>query len=784
LSFGVEDFSNDSGANMGLTTGLCIALLNLQSGISAENQPVNLDLPEGLSEAILAKDPSARNKRCAVANVSRLSGEAFYLESEPLSPGEYTATVRVKLPVINHENTAPLHFVLKVEGAATGQRAFDILLFERAQVYQPVTCRFSVVRKGKVSVSLTWERKSLSPEKRAQVRVSKKDIPKLPTVAVTGNEPDDLDEDDIEVELSTEPPVSGLKYLYVAVDSVTISKHSDVGITKLEVDKVRYSPGEKPKISLSFRNHAEGNRKLRIETFLVHDLDDRIPVDSREVECPPTSLQSLNITGPALNAKWGYAVRCHIYDGENLVAQRGEYFTVHNNLWAVLITGRKPAQFSAHVTEARARAAAQASKRRYQNFWESGFWAPDEFGDFTPDTEYWWGGQGNYYGGRTGTKTQNAEAHKVGISCAVYSNIWGGDGPPAFELIRRQPEWGYASTFNVAWLDRWDRNPMGTGRQGWPMHVWPLTIVNHSTDGPIEHHGRELIEAYKTLGWDAVRYDSHGISNGNANLVRKLKKVVFAELPNYQFGYNSSVPGRDPSKADAFRAHCADEGGIMEEGIRQFGGGGLSYRGGATYDAFANRLLSFKAEAREFGGHFIAIGMDKAFPNDLVYQYIIWLAGNTHPCYAWSDVSVANYNQFATRFAGQLWDLNVKPMKSPEQIIDIGEAKSFLWRWKEFVHEREMPGGRNQWILHLVNTPKERVLFTHDDAKVPEPQADFPISVMLPPEAKLKNVWFLTAENELTQEKLKVERTGKGIRFTVPKLRFWSSVVIDWKVTE
>ncbi len=769
---------------MALISGICFALVFLLNGICAENRPVEFALADGLSNSILAKDADARNKRCIVADATRLSGEAFYLETQSLEPGEYTLTARMKLSVINHENAAPLHFKLKVEGAASATRAFDILLIERAGAYQPITARFSVVRKGKVSVSLTWERKSLSPEKRAQVRVAKKDIPKLPVVTVTGDDPDDLDEDDIEVELSDEPPISGLKYLYLAVDTVTVSKLSDVGITKLEVDKIRYSPGEKPQISLGIRNHSPEARKLRVETFLVHDLDERTPVDSREIECAATSSQNLSLSGPALNAKWGYEVRCQVSDGESLLAVRSEYFTVHNNLWAVLITGGKPAQFSAHVTEGRARAAALANKKRYQNFWESGFWAPDEFGDFTPDTEYWWGGQGNYYGGRTGTRTQNEEAHKVGISCAVYSNIWGGDGPPAFELIRRQPEWGYASTFNVAWLDRWNRNPMGTGRKGWPMHVWPITIMNHSHDGPIEHHGRELIETHKTLGWDAVRYDSHGISNGNARLVRKLKKIVHAEVPNFQFGYNSSVPGRDPSKAEAFRAHCADEGGIMEEGIRQYGGGGLSFRGGASYEAFANRLLSFKEEAREFGGHFLAIGMDKCFPNDLIYQYIIWLAGNTHPCYSWRPVSVANYNQFATRFAGQLWDLDVKPMKSPEQKIDIGDAKSFLWRWKDFAHEREMPGGRNQWILHLVNTPKERVLFTHDDAKVPEPRSDFPLDVMLPPEAKVDAVWFLTAEYELTQKKLKYDHTGKGIRFTVPKLRFWSSIVIDWKLTE
>ena len=768
----------DSNASQTLVSLLvCVGFLSVAS---AEQKPMEIVLSEWLENGIMARDPAAKDKRCVVADASRLSGLVFDADTPTLQPGVYRAVIKLKLPKINNVNTAPLQWDIDVQGAGRGQRSFDILMIERSGIYQEIPCDFVVLRSGEASIALSWNRAALLPNKRAQVRVENKDIPKVNDIV---DLKDDLEtEEEIEAELSEEPPLAGLKYLYMAVDSLKIVPVSDVDVAQLEVDKVRYKPGEQAKVSVSVRNYSSKSRKLRVETVFIHDLDTVIPLDERSLSVEEGMSREWVITGPAFKQKWGYAVRCRVYEGERLLTGKSEYFTVHGNMWAVAITGRGAAQFTAHVSRENAKEAARSNKRQYRNFVESGFWAPDEFGDFTPDTETWWGGQGNYYGSVKGTQIQIEEGHKVGLSYAVYSNIWGGDGPPAFELMRRKPDWGYASTFNVAWFERWNRNPMGTGSHKFPMHVFPITIIKNSVknEGPIRHHGRELIGTHKMFGWDAVRYDSHGISDQNARLVRITKEVVHAEVPEFQFGYNSSVPQRDPSMANAFKVHCEGGGGIMEEGIRQYGGGGMSFSGGATYHAFAKRLLDFKEEAREFGGHFMAIGTDKQFPNDLVYQYIFWLAGNTHTVYDWKDVSVANYLQFATRFAGQLWDLKVTPLKKPEKWLDIGEAKKFLWMWKKFVHQRDLGNGRRQLIVHLINSPAEKVLYTNDDAKVPPPRENVKLFVKLPDRAKVRNVWFLTPEYQLTQRRLGFgnEKVG-GITFVVPRIRFWSTAVVD-----
>jgi hypothetical protein len=616
------------------TLAACVMGQALHGAVGAAEPELKADLRAGVKKGIIATDPQADGGRCVVADLSQPEGQAFLAATPDLKPGVYLARLHVKISTNNSINTAPLRWTFTVGGAGVATNTFDVLAFERAGVYQELPCRLVVDRAGKAQVALSWRRGAIGATgPGVRMRVEKSELPNGAHVGDLLDRGKPLSETDVESELAEEPPLAGLKYLNMAIDKVALTPVSDVDIATLEVDKLRYNPGAVAKVAVAVRNFAPAERALRVETVFIHDLDTAIPVDQRTLKVAAGGRADFECAGPAFTEKWGYAVRSRVTDGDRLVAEKSEYFTVHSNLWAVLLSGRGPAQFTANVTRENAIAAACSNKRRYRNWVESGFWAPDEFGDFTPDTERWWGGQGCYYGSVTGTVMQIEEGHKAGIAYAVYSNIWGGDGPPAFEAVRADPETGYPSTFNVEWFERWDRNTMGTGKGGRGMHVWPITIINYGNAENFKHHGRELIEAHRTLGWDAVRYDSHAISKENARVVGIVKATVRAEVPEFQFGYNSSVPGNDPSLSEPFKAECEGEGGIMEEGIRQFGGGGMSFSGGKTYEEFAGRILSFKEKARRSGGHFIAIGMDKCYANDFVYQWIFWLASNTHPCY-------------------------------------------------------------------------------------------------------------------------------------------------------
>ncbi len=704
-----------------------------------------------------------------------------------LSPGIHRVSVLLKASQVNHINTAPLWWTLTIadaRGQILGSRKFSIQNIERAGVYQEFSCNFSLSSPAAVRCNLAWERVAVGKTVSTEVRVEKKDIPVSPDLDMLDDAPPAFDGLDLDVMLEDEPPIAGLKYLYSAAAGFQVEQVSDIAVEGLEVDKIRYNPGEQAVIKLTIRNYSALPRSVTVDTVLINDMDTVIPVDSRDVTIERNSRLPLELKGPAFADRWGYAVRCLVREGDKLLAEGAEYFTVHDNFWAVAINGSGPRQFTGNITDREiAAAGAERIKQRYCNWVESGFWAPDEFGDFTPDTELWWGGQGCYYGGVTGTKLMIEEGGKRGISYVLYSNIWGGDGPPAFELLRKHPDWGHPSTFNTDWFERWDLNISGSGKPGMALRVWPITIINYGLEEPFKHHASELVGAHRMMGWDGVRYDSHAISPGNARVMDIVKKTVREELPGFRFGYNSSVPqGARISDEimEAFRAECEGEGLIMEEGIRQFGGGGLSFGGNVPYEKWARRLLDFKEMARRNGGHFLAIGLDECFPNDALYMRLLWLAGNTHPCYDWGEPScVGDHIQFATRFAGQLWDLNVAPLRTPEKWVDFGGFETNLWLWKDFVHQRDMGDGRRQLILHMINAPAAEHLMGVPDNSLPPPRENIRVAAKLPGSPKVRGVWLATPDGVLTQESLKFERAGDTVSFTVPRLRFWDMIVVD-----
>jgi hypothetical protein len=757
----------------------------VQAALAADALPdrISADIFAGIKNGTICTDPDAKTKRCVAADATKDQGIAFEARTPSLQPGVYQAVLRLKLAKINNVNSSPLTWKFTVGEAGKGERTFDILMMEKAGVYQEIPCRFVVESPGKAVIAFSWDRRALSRSRGSGVRVEKGEIPKAPSmddIVSEGQAKELLSDIQVEAMIAKEPPLASLTYLSMAVDEVRVQPVSDIEVARLDPDKIRYNPGEKASFSITLRNYAPRQRTLKVETVLIRDMDDVVPVDARSVTLGPTAAIDLTLVGPAFEKKWGYAVRCRVFEGERQVTEKSEYFTVHDNPWAVLIAGRPPSQWTANVkTREQAAQSAEDNRRKYRNWVESGFWAPDEFGDFTPDKEFWWGGQGQYHGGVTGTKLMIEEGHKKGIAFSVYSDIWGGDGLPAFEWTRRRPDLSYPSTFNVEWLERWEANGAARGTQVRPMHVWPLTIIHLSDPAAIEHHVRELIGTHRMFGWDSVRYDSHAISDGIADVMKKVKAGVRAEEPDFRFGYNSSVVGRKPELAAAFKEHCEGGSMIMEEGIRSFASGGAVSAGQKTYEECARRILDFKEETRENGGHFLAIGFDECFRNDAVYMYVFWLAGNTHGAYDWGNVCPADYFQFATRYAGLIWDLNVKKLQNPETCVDVGEAASFLWLWKDYVHLRDLGGGKRQLIVHLINSPVDKSLFTSDECNVPPVRENVRLTVKPPAGATVKNVWFLTPEYELTQKNLDYRTENGAIAFTVPRIRFWSTAVVE-----
>ena len=135
----VHTFSHESGRYLMACLCLPTVLSFLLLPSADAEQTWTADIFDGIERAVIAKDPSAMGRRCIVANMGLMSGNAFEAYTPVLQPGEYSAAVRLKLPYINNMNTAPLHWVFAAGEAGKGSRGFDILLIEIHSVFE-ISC--------------------------------------------------------------------------------------------------------------------------------------------------------------------------------------------------------------------------------------------------------------------------------------------------------------------------------------------------------------------------------------------------------------------------------------------------------------------------------------------------------------------------------------------------------------------------------------------------------------------------------------------------------------------
>jgi hypothetical protein len=290
-----------------------------------------------------------------------------------------------------------------------------------------------------------------------------------------------------------------------------------------------------------------------------------------------------------------------------------------------------------------------------------------------------------------------------------------------------------------------------------------------------------------------VRYDSGMTDPESGDVLRLVKRTVNRACPGFQWGYNTGLhrtenpPPPSSGKWDSdpnaewnklplkpvFDILCEDGGMIMDEWNNH------AATDGWTYESYAGRHVNIRKQAHSRGGHVVLCSFEPESHADGIYQEILPLAARTHR--GWDPLkggrAGANYEQFATRYAGYVWDNEAVELEKAEQWIDWGESAKFLFKWPSYSYLQKNGKAGSDLILQMVNMPPERVC-SYDDCRVPPPRRDLKCSIRLPEGLKVNEVWRATAEPELKQEKLPHKVVDGQLVFTVPKLRFWNMVVV------
>ncbi len=582
---------------------------------------------------------------------------------------------------------------------------------------------------------------------------------------------------------------------------------------------------------------AVGNRgdapvEVLVRGWLEHGLDDRAPIQEKEVTVPAGEAVEVSFEWPPV-PKYGHALVVELERDGQVIATGRDYFTVHDSVWAVGIAGNHPVGFTAeHVSDmAGIEQAVERFRDRYTNTFEKFFWAPDDFANMTPEKEQWFSGQARYHERSDRLKHLCDHGWRIGVLPTTYGKSIG-SGTGARDVIREQPElvYGYGGAMEFSpdteELAKWDID----AKPYWQSIGWAHYNMN---DPAVVQHGiDEIRKSTEIFGWAGVRFDGHFRARAGKQRVgeemvdftpemadaqtaanhRALKEQMAAVDPRFIHGYNFAecdFTGRLVDNPRESIELCADGGHLMDEYAKQNAGASHPFRKWADY---AHAIVKSTEQVRRLGGHYFPM----VHSNGPVgrYQNIFTYAAGGHPNGTpWSTDHP--YNAFATRYGELLWGENVRNVWNPCGIVIVKPEVM----WQDYVREERIDATHTRLIVHLINPPahetatesqaaadelrrretrRREIKVAADAAKTapdyselenlapvvlyPEPRRE--LAVKLVPRAlggtwAISRVLLLDPETVERRELAVDTRDPYFAQVRVPEVRFWAVLVVD-----
>jgi hypothetical protein len=732
-------------------------------------------------------DRARAPETCLVADLARAeSGELLAAESSNvLPPGRY----RFHAPVA----AAPLGTLavglLKLRlTAGPATRECSAVQFALDDEFSDLTLDFTVATARRVPLRLDWrveeskKTKGLLGRRALELQAAAGGTGpqmSLPGEAAAADDDLALDAEGSEVPIAE----ARAKRFRLLATGVHVERLSPLAV-EVRPDKLVYRPGDPDRIALTLRNAGAAPAAAACRLELVAGLADPAPLWSGPAAVPAGGAWTLTLTNRLDTARlrWGAELRLTAELPGVPAAVGRSVFAVSSNLWETAIIAAHPAHMAAFDDPARARAAALELRQKGYTGFEAFFWAPCDLLEFTPDEELFFSGQTAYPGTRAGTSNLVAACHEQGLCATFYANLWGGSGPPALEVMRRHPDWFGNANHNTYVLDDWDllgpsqmdmgdRKIRAPGIAQWCFNQ--LYIV--PPEGVFRYHAREIVESHRRFGWDGIRYDSYYSRYWSVRAMRLIRPLVEKDVPGFGFGYNSFA------WAD-YRAGALDD---------MVGGGGLVMGEGIRIERshdlmqFAREILSWRDVIWAYGGHgpgmlFRPTTDDEEMPPlGVEYQASLILAGGGHLYYDAVESERAQYAAFALRYSEFLYNNRMRALKAPEQIVTFGPGARWL-EWPAMARTVSLGGPRRRLVLPLINTPADPNPFSNKGMKAPPPVRRLPVGVSLPPGATVAGVWLLHADPEPWHEPLPHRLEDGTVRFELPDIRFWGTVVLDF----
>ncbi len=570
---------------------------------------------------------------------------------------------------------------------------------------------------------------------------------------------------------------------HLLATAVHIERLSPIDV-RVRLDKLVYRPRDEASATVTLKNLGAAPFSGTLTLELCAGLQPPQPLKTQPVELAAGQETSLPFARllPTQNLHWGADVQATVTGAGVPPASGHEVFAVSSNLWETAIIAAHPAHMAAFDRKADAETAAR--KLRDQGFtgFEAFFWAPCDLLEFTPDQELFFSGQTAYPGTVTGTRNLIAACHAEGLYATFYANLWGGSGPPAIEVMRRHPEWFGDANYNTFVLDDWDllgpsQMDMGAHKLRAPgIATWCFNqLYIAPPEGVFRYHANEILSSRKMFGWDGIRYDSYYSRYWSVRAMRLIRGLVAKDAPEFGFGYNSFAWA--DYKAGALDDMIGGGGLIMGEGIR--------IEGIRSLEKFAREINSWRDVIWAYGGH--GPGMlfrdstdeEEMTPLGVDYQASIILAAGGHLYYNPVKSELGQYPRCALRYSEFLYDNRMRPLRQPEAVVSFGRDARFLC-WRELARTLDLGGNRHRLVLELLQQPIEQDPFKDKTMKAPPPLRALPVTLHLPPGAKVTGAWSFSPVPDARHQPLTATAAGDGVQIVVPEIRLWTALVVEF----
>lgn len=759
----------------------------------------------------LVDEPGAPGGRCVAIRIGeKPGGAALEFEWPDAAPGLY----RVSLPLRFHFRPGFNPGSLKMDVAFGPTNdvwlSYPLSLSQLNGAPDTWTVRTQPVMllnpAVKQHLEVTWEfvsHKRGGKEKPA-FEIAK---PEVFDSAPAARGPDLMDE----ISAGAATPLAQIAYpaLLVGTPVFTAVATSCV-VTKVWPEKVHIYPGETNPVEVTVRNLSERDADAVVRLDMKTGLDETAPVGEQRIRVPGRGTAKADFPWVAGTREYGHAAVATVSVDGKPVHSNAEYFSVSTPIWKTAIQGSgfiswygRESDFESHV---------EGNRNAYVNVEEAFSWQPSSWSDLNPTNETWWAGQNQFHNSMAGLREWMARSHSNGIKMITYS--WPTiSGKSGFDWGRRFPDLlcrersGVAPKIDLDDLALYDIVHERPELWGYRSANWLNNWINLGLLSSMDYHAREVIRSSRNFGWDGLRFDSPpawspmgtegvhhefkklGVENEMKQLmpeyydmtndvwsgeaistrnVRYFRYVMKKELgPNFALAYNTVGNEEvETNKTWWYREMAAGGGQLMNEAIR-------------TVPSLSNymNIAWWTAEKARTAGGYSCVFAAEACPAPLagVYSAVFTFASGTHPYLNYGGSMPGQYNRFMTRYGEYCWDPALAPAGPDHAGVTVQSKTPLLW--ERYVRQRQA-GGWAQTVVHLITTPEWVA------GKGPaQTQVEWPQDVRVSKPCRVApEVWRLTAEPELTAERLTPANQDGVYSVTVPQVRFWTMLVWSEKL--